>query len=126
VIDNARVKRSSLGSITDPRALLGVRDVRFTPDNKRAAFAGGTGIWTLDLERETKTRVTFDQQVVQEPAWSENSKSILFSARWAEVTVQSNSARKRRIKVELHRSRMYFAVATEDFDSMLTNTPEQY
>jgi Tol biopolymer transport system component len=66
-------------SITDPRALLGVRDVRLSPDNKRAAFAGGTGIWTLDLERKTKTRITFDQQVVQEPAWSEDSKSILFS-----------------------------------------------
>ena len=66
-------------SITDPRALLGVRDVRLSPDNKRAAFAGGTGIWTLDLERRTKTRITFDQQVVQEPAWSADGKSILFS-----------------------------------------------
>jgi hypothetical protein len=54
-------------TITDARALLGVRDVRLSPDNKRVAFGIGTGIWTLDLERKTKTRITFDQQVVQEP-----------------------------------------------------------
>ena len=60
---------------TNARALLGVRDVRLSPDNKRVAFASGTGIWTLDLERKTKTRITFDQQVVQEPAWSPDGKS---------------------------------------------------
>jgi Tol biopolymer transport system component len=66
-------------TITDVRALLGVRDVRLSPDNKRVAFASGTGIWTLDLERKTKTRITFDQQQVQEPAWSPDGKMLLFS-----------------------------------------------
>jgi serine/threonine protein kinase/Tol biopolymer transport system component len=66
-------------TITDARALLGVRDVRLSPDNRRVAYASGNGIWTLDLERKTKTRITFDQQVVQEPAWSADGKSILFS-----------------------------------------------
>jgi serine/threonine protein kinase len=66
-------------TINDVRALLGVRDVRLSPDNKRVAFASGTGIWTLDLERKTKTRITFDQQVVQEPAWSPDSKTLIFS-----------------------------------------------
>ena len=66
-------------TITDARALLGVRDVRLSPDNKRVAYASGNGIWTLDLERKSKTRITFDQQVVQEPAWSADGKSILFS-----------------------------------------------
>jgi WD40 repeat protein len=66
-------------TITDARALLGVRDVRLSPDNKRVAFASGTGIWTLDLERKTKTRITFDQQVVQEPAWSPDGKTLVFS-----------------------------------------------
>ena len=67
-------------TITDARALLGVRDVGLSPDNKRVAFASGTGIWTLDLDRKTKTRITFDQQVVQEPAWSPDGKTLIFSA----------------------------------------------
>ncbi|MGB8014028.1 MAG: protein kinase [Terriglobales bacterium] len=67
-------------TVTDARALLGVRDVRLSPDNKRVAYASGNGIWTLDLERKTKTRITFDQQVVQEPAWSADGKTLLFSA----------------------------------------------
>jgi eukaryotic-like serine/threonine-protein kinase len=62
------------------RGLLGVRDVRLSPDNKRVAFASGNGIWTLDLERKTKTRITFDQQVTQEPSWSPDGKSLIFSA----------------------------------------------
>ena len=66
-------------TITDMRALLGVRDLRLSPDNKRLAFANGTGIWTLDLERKTKTRITFDQQVVQEPSWSPDGKTLVFS-----------------------------------------------
>lgn len=58
-------------------------DIRLSPDNKRAAFASGTGIWTLDLVRKTKTRITFDQQIVQEPTWSPDGKTIMFSARTA-------------------------------------------
>jgi eukaryotic-like serine/threonine-protein kinase len=67
-------------TIADVRSLLGVRDLRLSPDNKKVAFASGTGIWTLDLERRTKTRITFDQQVVQEPGWSPDGKMLLFSA----------------------------------------------
>jgi dipeptidyl aminopeptidase/acylaminoacyl peptidase len=62
------------------RSLLGVRDVRLSPDNTRVAYASGTDIWTLDLERKTKTRITFDPLVIQEPAWSPDSKTLIFSA----------------------------------------------
>ena len=83
-------------TITDARALLGVRDVRLSPDNRRVAFACGTGIWIIDLARSTKTRVTFDEQVVQEPSWSPDGKTLLFSALTAtgggEVEIRSKSA----------------------------------
>jgi Tol biopolymer transport system component len=73
-----------------------VRDVRLSPDNRRVAFASGNGIWTLDLERKTKTRITFDQQVVQEPAWSADGRTLLFSAQVAtgggNVEIRSKAA----------------------------------
>jgi hypothetical protein len=62
----------------DVRALLGVRNPRLSPDNRRVAFEQGTDIWTLDLERKTKTRITFDQQVAQDPDWSPDGKSLIF------------------------------------------------
>jgi serine/threonine protein kinase/Tol biopolymer transport system component len=66
-------------TVTDSRALLGVRDIRLSPDNKRVAFANGTGIWTLDLQRKTKTRITFEQRVYQEPDWSRDGKMLVFA-----------------------------------------------
>jgi serine/threonine protein kinase len=83
-------------STTNVHASLGVRDVRLSPDNKRVAYASGTDIWTLDLERKTKTRITFDQQVIQEPAWSPDGKTLIFSARvtsgGGNVEIRSKSA----------------------------------
>jgi serine/threonine protein kinase len=63
----------------DPQ-LPTIIDVRLSPDNKQAAFASSAGIWTADLERKTKTRITFDQQLVREPAWSADGKMLVFSA----------------------------------------------
>ena len=52
-----------------------VLDVRLSPDNRELPLQAGNGIWTLDLERKTKNRITFDQQVVQEPTWSPDGKT---------------------------------------------------
>ncbi|HTW31915.1 MAG TPA: hypothetical protein VMD76_09565, partial [Candidatus Sulfotelmatobacter sp.] len=67
-------------STANVRTLLGVRDVRLSPDDKRVAYASGNGIWTLDLERKTKTRITFDPLVIQEPSWSPDGRMLIFSA----------------------------------------------
>jgi serine/threonine protein kinase/Tol biopolymer transport system component len=71
-------------------------DVRLSPDNKRVAFASGNGIWTLDLERKTRTRITFDQQVVRDPTWSPDGKTLMFSAQMAQgggiVEIRSKAA----------------------------------
>ncbi len=55
-------------------------DARLSPDNKQVAFACASGIWTFDLERKTKNRVTFDQVLNQQPAWSPDGKTLMFSA----------------------------------------------
>jgi len=61
----------------DPGERMSI-DIRLSPDNRRAAFASDTGIWTVDLNRKTKTRVTFNQQVVQQPTWSPDGKTLMF------------------------------------------------
>jgi serine/threonine protein kinase len=74
----------------------GIVDVRLSPDNKKAAFAGATAIWTCDLERNTKTRVTFDNQLVQQPSWSADGKTLMFAVPVAEgggsVDIRSKAA----------------------------------
>ena len=60
-----------------------ILDVRLSPDGKRVAFVTGSpasGAWTLDLERRTATRVTFDAQLVTQPSWSPDGKALVFSA----------------------------------------------
>jgi eukaryotic-like serine/threonine-protein kinase len=61
----------------------GIVDVRLSPDSKKAAFAGATAIWTCDLERNTKTRVTFDDQLLVQPSWSPDGKTLMFTAQTA-------------------------------------------
>ena len=57
----------------------GIVDVRLSPDGKKAAYAGATAIWTCDLERNTKTRVTFDNGLLLQPTWSPDGKTLMFT-----------------------------------------------
>jgi len=55
--------------------------VTLSPDGKRVAFVAGnpaTDVWLLDLERKTKTRITFEE-TVQYPAWSPDDKTLAFA-----------------------------------------------
>ena len=55
-------------------------DLRLSPDGKRVAYGGTNGIWTLDLARKTKTRITFDQELLSQPSWSADGSSLIFTA----------------------------------------------
>jgi eukaryotic-like serine/threonine-protein kinase len=67
-----------LGAVND-RAYTTI-DLRLSPDGKRVAYVTGNGIWTIDLERKTSTRITFDQQTAFQPSWSPDGKSVIFVA----------------------------------------------
>jgi eukaryotic-like serine/threonine-protein kinase len=59
----------------------GLFDVSLSPNGKRVAFVAGnpaTDIWVLDLERKSKTRITFEE-TVQYPAWSPDGTELLFA-----------------------------------------------
>jgi len=55
-------------------------DLRISPDGKRVAYGSPIGIWTLDLIRKTKARITFDQETVSQPSWSPDGSTLLFTA----------------------------------------------
>jgi Tol biopolymer transport system component len=68
-----------IGQVGERENLLS--DIRLSPDGKRVAFVEGNpapGVWTLDLERNTKTRITFDQEVIMQPSWSPDGKTLVF------------------------------------------------
>ena len=76
-----------------------------SPDGKRVAFVAGnpaTDIWVLDLERKTKTRITFEE-TVQYPAWSPESKTLAFAVTQAKAEAWSKFAVERRMAAERRR-----------------------
>jgi eukaryotic-like serine/threonine-protein kinase len=86
-----------LDAISEPENMAD--DVRLSPDGKRVAFiqlGAASGVWTLDLERKIKTRITFDQQTVAYPSWSPDGKTLMFTAdlanRGGTVDVRSKAA----------------------------------
>jgi serine/threonine-protein kinase len=52
---------------------------RVSPEGRRIAFAAASTIWTLDLDRNTFTRVTAETDpVISYPLWSRDGKSIYY------------------------------------------------
>lgn len=56
-------------------------DLRLSPDGTRVAVSRGvqTEIWMLDLERGTKSRFTFESQIVNGPVWSHDGQWIYYT-----------------------------------------------
>ncbi len=56
-------------------------DLRLSPDGTRAAVSRGvqTEIWMFDLERQTKSRFTFESQLVNGPVWSRDGQWIYYT-----------------------------------------------
>jgi len=59
--------------------------VRLSPDDKRVVFSSATDgsrddIWTFDLERNVRLRLTTDPDVDHVPAWSPDASHIVFDS----------------------------------------------
>jgi serine/threonine-protein kinase len=74
-----------------------LRDARLSPDGSRIAGAGlepRPDIWSLDLQRGTKTRLTYGGPT-SAPVWSVDGREVLYAARRAsswEIWARSASA----------------------------------
>jgi WD40 repeat protein len=61
---------------------INIHDLRLSHDGKRVACAIASGVspglWTLDLERKSRTRVTFSDRNVTQPSWSLDDQTLVF------------------------------------------------
>jgi serine/threonine protein kinase len=63
------------------------RNPAFSPDGKRLAVTleneqGSYDIWVVDLQRKTRTRITFDGKGADRPVWSPDGKSLFYGGNW--------------------------------------------
>jgi hypothetical protein len=57
-------------------------DVRLSPDGKKAATLAGDPfweVWVIDLEREARTRITYNEGTPANPAWSPDGKNLVYA-----------------------------------------------
>ena len=59
-------------------------EIVLSPDRRRAVMvaldAGNRDIWVIDLERHTKTRVTFDRAFDNSPVWGPDGEEIYYAS----------------------------------------------
>ena len=51
-----------------------------SPDGKRLAVSSDNDIWLYDLQRDTRSRFTFNQQTNRDPTWTPDGKHLVFSS----------------------------------------------
>jgi len=72
-----------LSTVGDPASYIGLH---LSPDGKRVAIeeidrsSGNRDIWTYDLERGTKSRLTFSPAADRTPVWSPDGGTIYYSS----------------------------------------------
>ena len=85
-IDRQLVLISRTGAITPLIGPGEFRDIAMSPSGDRLAYeqldevAGTRDIWTLDLARKQKTRITSDPDDDLAPSWSPDGRSIYFAS----------------------------------------------
>ena len=81
-IDRNGKAGNAIGAPIQPLSAL---FVRLSPDGKRAVFSTGIDggrddIWTLDLERNVRLRLTNDPDTDHNPVWSPDGSRVAFDA----------------------------------------------
>jgi hypothetical protein len=60
---------------------LNQTDLRLSPDGKKAVTLAGDPfweVWVIDLEREARTRITYNKGTPANPAWSPDGKNLVY------------------------------------------------
>jgi serine/threonine protein kinase len=86
----------TLGKIADSGFYKG--SGRFSPDGKRLAVSMGdpqADIWVFDLERGSRTRLTFGGATYLTPSWSADGQRIVYMKQSGTTIVQGTSLRAR-------------------------------